>query len=64
MTARLVVDTDKCAGHGRCYMIASDLFDADDAGYPIVLHEVVPDERTAEARDAVDNCPERAISLT
>ena len=64
MSARLVViDTDRCAGHGRCFAVESELFDSDDAGYPVVRHEPVPDDLVASARNAATNCPEGAISV-
>ena len=62
-TQRLEVDSDRCAGHGRCFSLEPDLFDSDDAGYPVVRHEVVPAELVANAENAVANCPEAAISL-
>ena len=27
---RIVFDREKCQGHGRCYALAGELFDADD----------------------------------
>ncbi len=60
----IVFDREKCQGHGRCYALAADLFDADDEGYAVVL---VPGELTDEqvtmAQLAADNCPEYAISV-
>jgi ferredoxin len=64
MAETLKVDSEKCAGHGRCYTLAPDLFDSDEYGYPVVLSDVVPAERATEAAEAVRNCPERAISLS
>ncbi|BBZ70747.1 ferredoxin [Mycobacterium paraseoulense] len=53
-----------CTGHGLCYSLASRLFKDDDQGYGHVLGDgVVPEGLLAEARSAVANCPERAISL-
>ena len=62
---RIRVDTDLCQGHGRCYMLAPDLFEADDDGYCHPTHErVVPPELADQARRAAVNCPEDAIILT
>jgi ferredoxin len=56
--------TDTCTGHGRCYMIAPDLFDDDDSGYGIVKHGgIVPPELEIDARTAVSGCPESAIRI-
>jgi ferredoxin len=60
---RLSVDSDTCAGHGRCFTVEPDLFDSDEAGYPVVRQLVVPAELLANAENAVSNCPEAAISL-
>ncbi|MGC9667599.1 ferredoxin [Planosporangium sp. 12N6] len=64
-TMRIVIDTDRCSGHGRCYGLAGQFFDCDDEGFPVVINESVPEnvEGVADLRAAVDNCPERAISL-
>jgi ferredoxin len=58
------VDSARCEGHGRCYVIAPDLFEPDEFGYS---HEVgngsVPSHLDAQARLAVANCPEQAITI-
>ena len=63
MACMIIVDFDRCAGHGRCYSLVPELFDSDDFGYPVVRHETVDSEHTAMAENAVANCPEEAISL-
>jgi ferredoxin len=57
------LDVEACTGHGRCYALAPQVFDADDLGHCVVLHEDVPPEHEAEARTAVANCPETALSI-
>ncbi len=58
-----VID-DKCQGHGRCYALAPDLFDADDEGYAVLLVQgEVPAEREGDAVLAAENCPEYAIEI-
>ncbi len=61
---RVHVDAEKCQGHGRCYSISPELFEADDYGNS---HErgdgTVPPELIEQARLAVDNCPEFAVML-
>jgi len=58
------VDTEKCQGHNRCFVVAPELFELDDYGY---AHEVndgkVPPGLEEKARLAVQNCPERAIHI-
>ncbi len=62
---KLRIDPGKCQGHGRCYDLSPDLFGDDDEGYGQVLGDgLVPAGRLEEARKAVANCPEGAISLS
>lgn len=61
---RLILDSDACQGHGRCYTLAPDLFDSDDEGYAVLkVTGEIPDELREQAQLAVDNCPEFAISI-
>jgi ferredoxin len=58
------VDQEKCQGHGRCYALAPEVFDADDIGNGVELGDgTVPPELEDKARLAVENCPEQAIIL-
>lgn len=63
---RLVLDADICVGHGRCYAVAPEVFDADDAGHCVVRPPggEVPDALADQARHGVANCPEGALTLT
>ena len=61
---KLQIDPAVCQGHGRCYDLAPDLFGDDDEGFGQVLGDgIVPAEKEQQARLAVANCPERAITL-
>ncbi|HWJ98783.1 MAG TPA: ferredoxin [Acidimicrobiales bacterium] len=61
---RIAFDREKCQGHGRCYALAPDLFDADDEGYAVVLEAGdLTEAQLADAQLAADNCPEYAISI-
>ena len=61
----IVIDRDRCVGHGRCYSLAAAVFESDDEGFPeFVEGDVVSDpERERLANIAVAACPEKAISL-
>lgn len=60
---RVQIDSEKCQGHNRCYALAPELFDVDDYGSALVLHDgEVPAELEEKARLAIANCPEFAIS--
>jgi len=64
-TFRVHVDPDKCQGHNRCYSESPDLFELDDLGMSSEVGAgLVPAELVHQARLAVANCPEHAISLT
>jgi ferredoxin len=61
---RVTVDTVKCQGHGRCAIIAPDVFDVDDLGKSLVLLEQCPEEFRAAAEEAAFSCPETAITVS
>ena len=60
---RVSVDPDLCTGHGRCYTLAPDVFDADEVGHSIVLVADVAGELEVHAATGEQNCPESAITL-
>jgi ferredoxin len=63
-TMRLVIDTEKCQGHNRCYALAPELVDVDDMGMAFVIGDgALSTEHEAKAKLLVANCPEYAISI-
>jgi ferredoxin len=62
-SVKIVLDSDRCTGHGRCYSLAPELFDCDDEGHSVVIASEVPAGLESQARLAVENCPETCISL-
>ena len=60
---RVTVDTAKCVGHGRCYVLAPDVFEEDDRGYCVVPCEEIPESLLDDARKGEANCPEAAIRV-
>lgn len=60
---RIVLDSEQCTGHGRCYSLAPELFDSDEEGHSILLFHEVPDGLEDQARLAAQNCPERCITV-
>ncbi len=52
-----------CTGHGRCYGLAPEVFDADDMGHCVIPEEQVPEGLQAKAKTAVANCPEGALFI-
>ena len=61
---RIEVDRERCTGHGRCWTLAPETFDADDDGYCATTSLEVPVELEAQALRGVKSCPERAITAT
>lgn len=59
---RLRLDADRCQGHGRCYSLQPDLFEADEEGHGTALIVDIPDELRQAAMRAAAECPERAIT--
>jgi ferredoxin len=60
---RIVVDPDACTGHGRCWSLAAEVYEADDDGYCATRSLDVPRELEQAARTGARNCPERAITV-
>jgi ferredoxin len=61
---RVTVDADVCQGHARCWEICPEVFDLDDEGHAVVSRPDVPVDLEPLVREAVANCPERAIAAS
>ena len=64
MPMRITVDEAACTGHGRCWSLSPEVFDADDDGYCATREAEVPQGLEDQARRASLSCPERAITIT
>ena len=60
---KVVVDAERCTGHGRCYTLASEVFEPDDEGHSTVIVGELTPQLLEMARVGVENCPEQAISI-
>ena len=62
---KVVIDHERCTGHGRCFTLAPDVFASDDVGFGTVTEEDVEagSPLAAQAGAAVANCPESAIRV-
>jgi ferredoxin len=60
---RVRVDDAKCVGHGRCYVLAPDVFTDDERGRCVVRVASPTREREPQAWLGEENSPERAISI-
>ena len=56
------IDDAKCQGHGRCYAMAPEVFDADDEGRGVVIVADPGEALVEQAELGIANCPESAIS--
>ena len=64
LLVRVIVDSEKCQGHNRCYALAPELFDVDDYGLATAIGDgIVAPDLEHKARLAASNCPEFAISI-
>ena len=61
---RVSVDMKVCVGHGRCYELAPEVFDEDEAGYCVLIREEIPQMLLAQAQSGEANCPEGAIRVS
>jgi ferredoxin len=62
---KMKVDGVLCTGHGRCWSIAPEVYDADDEGFNAAAGDVidVPEGLEEAAMRGLRNCPEAAISV-
>ncbi|GAA2592534.1 ferredoxin [Winogradskya consettensis] len=65
MSTRIIANRDRCVGAGQCVLVDPDAFDQDDSdGLVVLIHsEPHSDDEVARAREAVNVCPGRALSL-
>lgn len=58
------LDDSTCVGHGRCYAIAPEVFEADDRGHCVIRFDGdIPVELHDQARTGAANCPELALTI-
>jgi ferredoxin len=58
------VNSQVCAGFGVCLGLCPEVFELHDDGYAVVVVSDVPPELEDAVRQAVSQCPARAISLS
>jgi ferredoxin len=60
---KIRIDETRCSGHGRCFVLAPEVYDLDDDGYNVDRGSTidVSAELEKKALIGVKNCPEAAI---
>lgn len=61
---RVFVDANICSGFGVCLGLCPEVFELHDDGYAVVLVGDVPEEFEDAVRQAAEQCPAGAISLS
>ncbi|TPQ23406.1 ferredoxin [Streptomyces sporangiiformans] len=61
--SRIVVDFDRCEGHGLCEQTAPEVFRLDDEGELHLTHEDVAPEDERAVAAAVRVCPVAALKV-
>lgn len=61
---KLLIDRDRCEGHGQCLAVAPGVLDLDDDGIAVLkTSEPLADDLVAQASVAADVCPVAALDL-
>ncbi|CAN5172735.1 ferredoxin [soil metagenome] len=58
---KVVIDDDRCGGHGVCVGLCPDVFELTDDGYAEAMTDEIPAEFEGAVREAIGACPEHAI---
>jgi ferredoxin len=59
---KVTVDADRCRGHGVCVSLCPEVFTLTDDGYSVADTDAVPVDSQAVVREAIECCPEEAIT--
>ena len=60
---KIIYDRERCRLHGQCRGAAPELFSFTPDGSLVILNENPTEELREALQDAVDACPEQAISI-
>jgi ferredoxin len=62
---RIKVDANACTGHGRCYVLAPEVYSADAEGFNAAIGGVidVPEGLEEAAIFGLESCPEAALTV-
>jgi ferredoxin len=60
---KIIVDTERCTGHGVCESLASEVFEVGDDGVVHLLMSDPPEILRAALETAVAECPTQSLRL-
>lgn len=57
--------TERCSGHGRCFTLASEVYQGDEEGYNAGIGRTIDVRHNLidAARKGVASCPEQALEI-
>lgn len=61
---KVVVDPERCMGHGQCYTHAPSIYEPDEDGFCVVLKSDVEGDDLQQAVQGAEACPESAITVS
>ena len=61
---KVSIDEQRCRGHGVCTTLCPDVFSLTDEGYAVAITTAVPADSEAATLEAMQCCPEQAITET
>jgi ferredoxin len=61
---KVSVDDQRCRGHGVCVTLCPEVFSLTDDGYAVAIESDVPNGFEGATQEAIESCPEQAISET
>ncbi len=60
---KVIVDRDRCQGHGVCENEAPDVFSVSKQGVLTIVDEAPPESLRAQVQAAVSYCPTGALRI-
>ncbi|MBB3086017.1 ferredoxin [Geodermatophilus sabuli] len=60
---RVTADLERCVGSGACEALVPEVFEVGDDGVVTVLRPEPAPEEESDVREAVAQCPTRALAL-
>jgi ferredoxin len=60
---KILVDLDRCTGHGVCESIRDDVFEVGEDGIVHLLRDDLSEDLRPQLEAAVAECPTQALSL-